>query len=221
MVKAKAQVLYTLAALTYVIPAVFILAGLAMRGMSGSMPGTLGLVFIFLIIPVVLFSIFFSFWVELALYWALINSLGVKEAMEQSLHKLGGFFKIAFLTLIIVLAGLVLFIIPGIIFSFWYSFAVLVFLCEGLTGMEALRKSKSYVKGRLGAIFWRLIYIVLIFIVLSIIGMPLPDPFEDIYNVVVSFLITPIFCAYHYLLYKNLVAISQPVELTPQPIEPV
>lgn len=56
---------------------------------------------------------------------------------------------------LIVLAGMFLFIVPGLIFAVWYSFALLIFVLEGTKGYEALKKSKALVSGRFWPVVWR------------------------------------------------------------------
>lgn len=57
------------------------------------------------------------------------------------------------LVFIFVLGGLILLIIPGIIFAFWYSQSYYVVITEGLSGKKALDQSKMYTKGNINEIF--------------------------------------------------------------------
>lgn len=62
---------------------------------------------------------------------------------------------ISILVGLIILGGMFLFIIPGLMFAVWYSFALLVFVLEGTKGYEALKKSKALVTGRFWPVVWR------------------------------------------------------------------
>ena len=48
------------------------------------------------------------------------------------------------------MGGFVFFIVPGVIFSIWLSFSVLILIVENEKGTNALVRSKEYVKGRWG-----------------------------------------------------------------------
>lgn len=56
---------------------------------------------------------------------------------------------------LIILGGLVLFIVPGLIFSFWYAFAQLSTILDNKRPLEALAQSKSMVEGRFWSVVWR------------------------------------------------------------------
>lgn len=93
-------------------------------------------------------------------------SLTAKGALAQSKDRLGSFLWTGFLCSIIIMGGYFLLIIPGILFTLWFFAALMVFVAERESGMNALLKSKFYVEGRAGAVFLRLL-------VISVIGMAL------------------------------------------------
>lgn len=57
---------------------------------------------------------------------------------------------------LIVLAGFVFFIIPGIIFGVWFAFSLYHTVLDGVRWREALRASRALTAGRWGAVLWRL-----------------------------------------------------------------
>ena len=57
-----------------------------------------------------------------------------------------------------VFGGIILLVIPGIIFGVWYYFANFVFLTEGLGVRASFSKSKFYVKNHFWYVFLRLFY---------------------------------------------------------------
>lgn len=63
------------------------------------------------------------------------------------------------LAFLFIFGGFILLIIPGIIFSFWYGQSAYVVITEGLSGKKALDQSRLYVKGNIGEIFKKGLYI--------------------------------------------------------------
>lgn len=122
------------------------------------------------------------------------------------------------LTGILILLWALLLIIPGIIFSIFYSFAVYAFFFEGLTGMKAIRRSISLVKNYWWAVFGRFIVIgIALYIFTMIISIPLhlvsdKSIFFYIWTTIIqiiSFLIGPISLLYFYQIYQDLVKIKK------------
>lgn len=58
---------------------------------------------------------------------------------------------------LIILGGLLLFLIPGLVFSFWYAFAQLATILDDKRPVEALALSKSLVEGRFWSVVWRVV----------------------------------------------------------------
>ena len=103
---------------------------------------------------------------------------------------------------------------PGIIFAVWFSWAVFVLIAEDLKGMNALLKSKEYVKGKWGSVFWRLLFIygisfILIFTLLKIfLG-------KEISNFVIGLFLTPLVTIYLFLLYSHLKSLKGEFTFSP------
>lgn len=116
------------------------------------------------------------------------------------------------ITILVILWSLLL-IIPGIIFSIFYSLAVFVFLSEGKLGMKAIRRSYALVKGHFWQLLGRFFFFVLVIIIFSsIIAMP-AMPLEEgslVFSIwdfvvqVISFLVAPIYLIFFYDVYKRL-----------------
>lgn len=103
-----------------------------------------------------------------------------------------------------ILAGTMLFIIPGIIFGIWLSFAVYFVVAESKQGTEALKSSKSLVSGFWWAVLGR--FIVLFFL---IIGVSLTITFIPFLGSAVAVIVTaPFSTVYIYLMYQNLKTIK-------------
>jgi len=118
---------------------------------------------------------------------------------------------------IFVLLWSLLFIIPGIIASVYYIFAIWTLIFEGYEGTSALKRSKELVKGYWWAVFGRYLavgfiysFITLIFIVLLFFvgeGSVLESVLSLIIQII-DIIIGVIFAIYSYLIYKDLVKIK-------------
>lgn len=125
---------------------------------------------------------------------------------------------LSILTTVFILLWTLLLIIPGLIFSIFYSLAVYAFFFEGLTGLAAIKRSLSLVKNYWWAVFGRFIVIgIVLFIFTKIISLPLYSVSEDSVFFyfwtsvikIISFLIGPISLLYFYQIYKDLVKIKK------------
>ncbi len=84
---------------------------------------------------------------------------------------------VSFLLTLIVMLGMILFIIPGIVFALWYYFASYAAMLDNQKTFAALKFSKSLVAGRFGAVLWRLcapitLYVVFFSVVTWLIVTP-------------------------------------------------
>jgi len=65
-----------------------------------------------------------------------------------------------------VLAGLILLIVPGVVFAVWFVFALYAMLIDGKRGREALKYSRELVKGRWWSVLWRLVIPKIVFLII-------------------------------------------------------
>lgn len=123
----------------------------------------------------------------------------------------------AILYTLIVLGGLILLVIPGIIFMVWYGFYSYEVIFNNQRGMAALRESKKIVQGRWWSVVWRLIGPVLpivgaeigifiVMIILSLIHPVLGIIFMIPALIVLILLVMPYATVAHLLLYQDLKA---------------
>lgn len=140
------------------------------------------------------------------------------EIFKETKKYFWSYLWLSVLTTIFVLLWALLLIIPGIIFSVFYSFAVYAFFFEGLKGMAAIKRSVSLVKNYWWAVFGRFIVIaIVLWIFTVIISIPLyftddKSIFFSFWNSVIqiiNFLIGPISLLYFYQIYKDLVIIKK------------
>lgn len=172
----------------------------------------------------------FSSWSHIALFLGVKNSINaegttnVTELYEMAFSKILSYWWVTFLVGIVVMFGIVLLIIPGIIFAVWYSFSPYVYIDQNIQGMAALRKSREYVKGRWGNVFCKFAYIAIVgffasivaafvFKFAGIIALGLNSAFS-------SFVVTPVVLIFSFLLYQNLKNISS-VKTVDVPVVPV
>lgn len=108
-------------------------------------------------------------WSTLALVHAIGKYLEIKQTDQWKEHYVAALYKIwpAFYTSllkgVIVFAGTLLLIVPGIIFSVWYAFILYGVLLADERGWQALESSKKLVQGRWWGVVWRLLLPGLVF----------------------------------------------------------
>ena len=132
---------------------------------------------------------------------------GVKEAFTRARPKVMAHIWLGVLTGLLVTGAHLLLIIPGIIFTVWFFFAPFVFIEEGERGLNALLKSKAYVKGRWFAVAIRLVAIWLLFVAIACIPV--------VGQLLVVFLV-PLSFVYTHLLYKDLKANKRKTPFVPK-----
>jgi len=124
---------------------------------------------------------------------------------------------ISLMTFIFVLLWSFLLIIPGIVFSIFYTFALYVFIFEGKRDIEAIRRSKNLVKNYFWPVLLRIALVAIVFIILfSILEIPLSfvseeSVFFSIWNIIlqiIALIVSPLSIIYLSKIYKNLVKIK-------------
>jgi len=139
-------------------------------------------------------------WAKSAEYFSVLN-IGKPES---EIFKLGykniiSLFVISSVYILIVIIGLVLLIIPGVVFGTWYSFSTFLVLDKKLNLREALKTSKLMV----GDDFWKILGIYIFFgiyaFLISLVLSMIPDV-----GILISYFIAPAFILPFYLLYKDL-----------------
>ena len=143
--------------------------------------------------------------------------LKVREAFKRARPYFLEFIIVNFFVGILVIFWSLLFIIPGIIVSVYYSFAIWTLIFEDYKGMSAIKRSKELVKGYWWAVFGRFLAVGLIYLVIILVSS-IPFIFieegsvlEFIWNFTTSMLdiiISIIFAIYSYLIYKDLIKIK-------------
>lgn len=208
-----------------VVPAVFALAfvALSMSGVKVSSHETessLGGVVIFVFILLYFIA---QVWSQLAAVHAVAGSdeqIGFKESFRRAYHGVGSYLWLSILSGLVIMGGFMLFVVPGIIMAISFSFATYVFVTEGVKGMAALIRSRDYVKGKWGAIFWRQLFIgivcaIIIFIpqlIFQILGKP---DIASVVNALTAIVAIPLGLIYTFLLFKKVKAAKGEIVSTP------
>lgn len=131
---------------------------------------------------------------------------GIKEVFIKAKPKVLGHIWLGVLTGLIVMGGYLLLIVPGIIFAVWFFFAPFVFIEEDVRGMDALLKSKAYVRGKWIPVCVRLIAIWLFSALVSLI------PFV---GQLLALFLVPLCFVYTFLVYQDLKASKGPMTFQP------
>lgn len=176
------------------------------------------LISLFLILLIFLVQI----WWQLAVIYIIKDpeeKIGIFEVYRRSWSKLFSYFWVVVLSTFILLGGYFLFIVPGIIFSVWFSFAVFILAQENLKGMDALLKSREYVRNKWGEVLGRLFLVGLLFsvpfLLLNGLVALLKIPFgNEIINFIIN-LFAPILIASFFIIYKKLKTIKGEFDFKP------
>jgi uncharacterized membrane protein (DUF485 family) len=183
-------------------------------------PALLLLIFLLSIIMLIV-----NLWIAIVII-EMVNNLYKKQTFDQnkiyesSFRKIPSYLLVAILTGLIVMAGLILLIIPGVIFAIWYSFSTYTNILDGKKGTNALKASKDLVKGRWGATFWRLviptlaIYIIVMVVIIALAYMFTGGNFDanslsqnilvNVLSSVIFVVLTPLFATFSVILFNNL-----------------
>jgi hypothetical protein len=128
--------------------------------------------------------------------------------------KFWSYLLIGILSGLATLAGFIFLVLPGLAIAIYFSLAIYVFVDEGLTGTEALKRSYHLVKNYWWATFGRLAVLGLVLIVISVIlnifiAIPVAGPWVYIILINIFYiLMTPFSTVYGFKLYRNIRAVK-------------
>lgn len=127
-------------------------------------------------------------------------SFSVREAFLVAKSKVWKFFLAGLLKLAILMGGFLLLIIPGIIFSIWFTFSGIEIVLNNAGVKESLSRSKALVVGRFRQVLGKLFVIGIFTILESIVFTFLPFNLGTLISPFFGILLTlPV-----YLLFKEL-----------------
>lgn len=156
----------------------------------------------------------------LALIFILQERVQFGEAYRMAWKKIWSYGWLTILSGFVILGGFVMLFIPGIIFSIWFVFAIYVFAIEGEKGMNALLRSREYVRGYWWQVFGRQIVLILAALAallgLGFIGAILAaDKGEALIINLFTLILAPFTTVYLYTLYQNVKSLKPEVASQP------
>lgn len=151
-----------------------------------------------------------------ALIFVLEKSSQFGEAYRLVLQRFWSYAWLVLLAGFVTLGGFVMLIIPGIIFGTWFAFAIYIFIIEGEKGMNALLRSKEYVRDYWWQVFGRQLLFALAALVvialLGIIGTILAGEAGATFIVdLFSLVLAPLTVVYLYTMYGSLKSLKPEV----------
>ncbi len=172
-----------------------------------------GLLFVMLLLVSLLIS---AYQQSAMIQIAARDDKNIGSVLKKSLRQVPALFWATLLAGLLILIGLVLFLIPGIILAVMLAFVGYVVVLEGVSGTQALSRSRALVKGRWFQVFWRGLAFVLIIgipagVVSSVLGSVFGDNNNTVGNLLTALFVTPFGLVYGYNLYRNLKSVSGPV----------
>ena len=112
-------------------------------------------------IPWIIYYIF-SLWISIAMIQTIKECYEGKKpkalqvSSSNSTKLIWPMFVVSIIAGLIIFGGMLLLIIPGIIFSVWYAFSVYTVIFDNKKNMAALTASKDLVTGKWWGVLWRL-----------------------------------------------------------------
>lgn len=159
------------------------------------------------IFPASAATIWCANWALTALFTAIAdNTCGIKEAFRCAKPVTLAHIWLTMLMGLVIAGGYMLLIVPGVVLTVWFFFAPLILINEDVRGMEALLKSKEYVRGRWLGVCWRLIAIWFISVVISCI---------PVIGQLLAFLFIPFSLVCSFLIYQELRSIRADMAFEP------
>ncbi len=165
----------------------------------------------FIIFVVLLGLVVVQLWGRTALLFAIKDSgeaIGVAESFKRGWKKLGSYIWVSLLVGFVTLGGFALFIVPGVLFIVWFYPAIFVVIAEESRGMDALMRSRAYVRGKWLSVFWRLFVMVVLiwttYLPPMLVGLLNIPYLAQIMQFLLSLLLGPFVATYGFVLYRNL-----------------
>lgn len=140
---------------------------------------------------------------QIALVYAVsFAGLRLREIYARAARRFFSFLWLYILVGAFVMGGLALFVVPGVVFMVWFAFAFYVLAVEEERGLAALIKSRRYLSGVWGGVFWRLFVVWILSFALGMIPSV---------GSLFSMAFTPFMMAYGFVLYTEVKALKGPI----------
>lgn len=147
------------------------------------------------------------------------SQLSPKEILSKSLHYVRPFIWTLVLIGGVLMTGAFL-IVPIILFSIWFSLVYYIIVCEGARGLNALYRSREYIRGRFFTVLWYFICIGVIgaglFILLTFFLSQFGNqPYLIIIVYTIFGILSPLGITFGYRLYRHLLNVRGPLSAMP------
>ncbi|NQV90291.1 hypothetical protein HQ487_02685 [Candidatus Uhrbacteria bacterium] len=182
-----------------------------------------------LVVVSILAQMFISIWMGISIMQSIVQleksePTDPNEISKKALLRIRPVLIAALLQGLIIFGGLLLLIVPAIIFWVWYAHSQISVAVDGKRPMEALAYSRELVTGRFFPALWRLVsgpvviglgYAFILGIILTLVGTILgtdlsvvfsekPPLWTELLESMADIFIIPLFIIYSVLLYENL-----------------
>lgn len=142
------------------------------------------------------------------LVWAIKEAdenrkIDFKKVWREIFSRAKSVIGVNILVTLAVTAGYILLIIPGLIFSIWFSCSIFLLLIKNKKGREALKESKRLVAGYFWPVAFRIIILTLAVSVISLFLSFIPF-IGALASMAISLFVLPFSNIYLYLIYKEL-----------------
>ena len=134
------------------------------------------------------------------------QTVDLPSAYTSGLRRWPGYLGLTTIIVAMIIIGLVLFVVPGILFLIWYAPALYVYFDEDRGVFESLGRSKQLTRGRFWELSSRLGNVALIVggVALVIAGIVSLTGFGPYLEGIVTTIISPVQTIAVYLLFRNL-----------------
>lgn len=140
------------------------------------------------------------FWCVAAFVFSVTDrALGIKGSFGRGWRKVWSFMWLYSIMGFIITGGYLLFLVPGVVFSVWFGFSQFILARDDVRGMDALLKSREYVRDMWFEVFGRLATVWLASIFLG--SIPFLGP-------LFSLLFAPFVIVFTYFIYEDLAGIK-------------
>ena len=147
-----------------------------------------------------------------SLYYAISHhqeNPSIAVSLIGGLKKLIPLFFVGFLSSLIITGGYLFFVIPGLIFSFWFSLSYYLIYTDNVGGMNALLLSRDYIKGSFSKVFFRFLLLGVFSLLISaplalVESLSEQRAFGAVVTMFYTIFFTPFAFIYIYVLYSAL-----------------
>jgi hypothetical protein len=159
-----------------------------------------------LVILIAIFSaIYLGTWPIVASIFIVGNDVGIKDSLRSTKKMVWKYYWANFLVGLIIFAGIILLVIPGIVFAAWLSLTSIVLIYENLDSVGACARSRKLVSKNFWWVVRKMVLITLILIIISTVLQQFKNvPIVVILTPLINLLLVPVTTIYSYLIYKSL-----------------